>query len=285
MDKNNDERLNDLIDTIAAMARLDFSKRLDVEVNDEPVNLIAYGLNMLSEELEASVVKKSMLEEVNKNLEHFAYTAAHDIKSPLASASSLLSLIELELESCENETLKQYIGLLIQINERTREMITGILEYSKTNFNAINIDDVDLKEILDEIKQTHSVDDHITISYKEALPIIKHNKTALTQILTNLINNAIKHNDKANCNVEVQCGEDERFYTFEVSDNGPGIAEKDRERIFDLFENLQYDKEDSHGIGLSIVKKLVDQSNGSIQVDSEEGKGATFIFTLEKRYE
>src|ERR1700744_6112759 len=89
--------LNELVEMIGSIAALDFSKRLHVKVTNEPVNVIAYGLNMLSEELEANVVKRYLLEEVNKNLEQFAYTVAHDIKSPINASTGLMSLIEAEL--------------------------------------------------------------------------------------------------------------------------------------------------------------------------------------------
>ncbi len=274
--------LTHLIEMIGNMAKLDFSKRLNVEISEDPIDVMAYGLNMLSEELEYNVVKKSMLEEINRNLERFSFTVAHDIKSPLSSAFTLITLIEAELEGTENETLKEYFTLLKQINERTRNMINGILEYSKTNFNDTLISEVDLNRICSEIANEHSLNESIIISFQKNMPKVFYNEFALTQIISNLINNAIKYNDKDVCELEIRCADKENFYEVSVTDNGPGIADKDKEKIFDLFENLNNNIEESHGIGLSIVKKLVTQANGSVWVDTANKHGARFIFTIEK---
>ena len=281
--KEGNLELTDLIEMISNMARLDFTKRLNVEISENPIDVMAYGLNMLSEELEYNVVKKSMLEEINRNLERFSFTVAHDIKSPLSSAYTLITLIEMELEGTENETLKDYFTLLKQINERTRNMINGILEYSKTNFNDIIISEIDLNAICAEIANEHSLNENVIISFQKNMPKVYHNEFALTQIISNLVNNAIKYNDKEMCELDIRCADKENFYEVSVTDNGPGIAEKDKEKIFDLFENLNNNIEDSHGIGLSIVKKLVTQANGSVWVDTETEQGARFIFTIEKR--
>lgn len=276
------KRINELIEMIGAMASLDFSKRIATEITDQPIDVMAYGLNMLSEELEANMVRKSMLEETNRNLERFGFTVAHDIKSPLSSAYTLTTLIEDELEGIENQTLKNYIQLLKGINEQTREMVNGILDYSRTNYNNMKKEEVDLKSLLDQIKQEYSVNESIHITFSENLPIVNYNAFALKQILGNLINNAVKHNDKPQCKLEIQHTDRETFYEISVTDNGPGIAITDKEKVFDLFENLRSDKENSHGVGLSIVKKLVTQANGSVWVDTNNKSGAKFIFTIDK---
>ncbi len=275
--------LTDLIGMIGSMASLDFSKRLDVEISEDPINVMAYGLNMLSEELEYNVVKKSMLEEINRNLEQFSFTVAHDIKSPLSSAYTLITLIEMELEGTENQTLKEYFTLLKQINERTRNMINGILEYSKTNFNDIVTKEIELTKICAEIADEHSLNENVTVTFQKSMPTVYHNEFALTQIINNLVSNAIKYNDKPLCEIDIRYADKNTFYEISVTDNGPGIDHKDKERIFDLFENLNNSVNDSHGIGLSIVKKLVNQANGNVWVDDTYTQGARFIFTIEKR--
>lgn len=284
MDTQNDiKRLEELIDMIGSMARLDFSKRLEVEVTNHPVDVMAHGLNMLSEELEYNVVKKSMLEEVNHNLERFAFTVAHDMKSPLSSAFTLITLIEMELEGVENNTLKEYFKLLQQINERTLNMVNGILEYSRTNFNNIVITEVDLTKICADIAKEYSINKNVVINFDSNMPKVQYNEFALTQIFSNLVSNAVKHNDKDVCQLDIKCADKDSFYEVSVTDNGPGIKDNDREKIFELFENLKTDKTTSHGVGLSIVKKLITQANGSIWVKSEDKKGSSFIFTIEKR--
>lgn len=277
-----EKRVNELIEMIGAMASLNFSKRLVTEVTDDPIDVMAYGLNMLSEELEANVVRKSMLEETNHNLERFCFTVAHDIKSPLSSAYTLTTLIENELEGIENDTLKGYIQLLKDINEQTREMVNGILDYSRTNNNNMKKEEVDLNSLLEQIKHEYSINEAIQISFPESLPIVNYNSFALKQILGNLISNAVKHNDKPLCKLDIQYIDRDTFYEVSITDNGPGIATADKEKVFDLFENLKSNKENSHGIGLSIVKKLVTQANGSIWLDTTNKNGARFIFTIDK---
>ena len=277
-----EDKINEMIQMIGAMASLNFSKRIETEITDNPIDVLAYGLNMLSEELEYNVVKKSMLEETNRSLERFSFTVAHDIKSPLSSAYTLMTLIEAELEGNNNETLREYIDLLKKINEQTREMVNGILDYSRANYNSIKQEDVDLSLFLNQIAEEYRLSDKVTFILPPHLPTIRFNKLALKQIFSNLINNAIKHNNKAQCHISIECTPKEDFYEIAVTDNGPGIPERDKERVFDLFENLKTTLEDSHGIGLSIVKKLVTQANGNIWVDVANTNGARFVFTIEK---
>lgn len=277
-----EKRINELIEMIGAMASLNFSKRLETAITDNPIDVVAFGLNMLSEELEANVVNKSMLEETNLNLERFCFTVAHDIKSPLSSAYSLITLIENELENVENKALKQYVALLKTINEQTRNMVNGILDYSRTNFNNVQIEEIDLHNVCSQIAQEYSVNNAVIINYPPQMPTVQYNSVALKQILGNLINNAIKHNDKPVCELEIQCADRDSFFEVSIADNGPGIPKKDRNKIFDLFESIKTPQEDSYGIGLSIVKKLVTQANGVVWVDDNVQHGAKFVFTITK---
>jgi signal transduction histidine kinase len=201
----------------------------------------------------------------------------------LSSAYTLISLIEKELEGTENETLKQYFALLQQINERTLNMINGVLEYSRTNFNNIKITEIDLNKICIEIVKEYSINKNVVIQFDTAMPKVQYNEFALTQILHNLVNNAVKYNDKPICQLAITCADKNGFYEISVTDNGPGIKDSDREKIFDLFENLKNEKINSHGVGLSIAKKLVTQANGSIWTEPAENQGARFTFTIEKR--
>lgn len=275
-------RINDLIEMIGAIASLNFSKRVETDITNDPIDVMAYGLNMLSEELEANVVKKSMLEETNQSLERFCFTVAHDIKSPLNSTHTLIALIEAELEGIKNDSLKQYIELLKLINEQTRDMVNGILDYSRTNFNNTHMEEIDLQSLCHQIAEEYTVNKRVNITYPTKLPVVYYNSVALKQIVANLINNAIKHNDKPVCAIELQCIDKDDYFEFSIADNGPGIPEESSEKIFNLFENLKNTKTDSYGIGLSIVKKLVTQANGHIWVHNNVPQGAKFVFTIAK---
>lgn len=280
--KNEDIELGELIEVIGSMGSLDFSKRLQVPVPDSPLHIIAYGLNMLSEELEANVVRRSVLEEVNNNLERFSYTVAHDIRTPLNSAMGLINLMDYELRDRKTEQTAQYITLLRETLLRMSTMLNNILDYSKAGFSTIEYAPLSVGKIALELAGDYR-GQALQIDFKPGLSDIVFNEFAFRQILGNLLNNAIKHNDKEVCCIEIDCIERPEFYELSVKDNGPGIDHESQEKMFDLFENLRSDKTDSYGIGLSIVKKIVTQADGNIWAESMDGQGTKITFTIKKR--
>jgi signal transduction histidine kinase len=276
------ERLNNIIEMISSMARLDFSKRLETEISNDPIDLISYGLNMMSEELENNVVKKSKLQEINSNLEKFSYTVAHDLKSPLNTISGLISLIEMEIEMNNIENIKNYLNLLKETNDRSRKMINGILEYSKVSFKEINMHEIDLDKLFKESVEEHTYKKNVFISIENKLPIVYHNETALLQIINNLFSNAIKYNNKDKCEISVSCTEKGNHYEITIMDNGPGIQEDQQINIFNLFENQNIKQKDSTGIGLAIAKRILTETNGDIWVESKPNEYSKFVFTIQK---
>ena len=277
------ERLESIVEMISSMAKLDFSERLDTEITNNPIDIISYGLNMLSEELEHNVVKKSKLEEINISLEKFSYTVAHDLKSPLNTISGLISLIEQENETASNKKVQEYISLLKETNERSRNMVNGILEYSRLNFRGIAMQRIDLRKLCSKIAEEYSIHKHVHISIDAHMPLVYHDETALTQIVNNLLSNAVKHNDKDICEIQLSSVDKGNYYEIRVSDNGPGIPNEQKNKIFNLFENQNSHHSNSTGIGLAIVKRIIDETDGTIRVESDEKKGSTFVFTIQKR--
>lgn len=271
---------NALVEMIASMASLNFNRRLQIGEVSDPLCAVAVGLNMLSEELEVNMVKRTLLEEVNKNLEQFAYTVAHDIRSPLNTTLGLITVLEAQLEGTQDETVNECLAMLRKTNERSVKLVAGILEYSKTNFHSLEPEDIDVAALLHDVTELHQVDNPVKLVTETEIPHVRFNRTALRQIFGNIIDNAVKHNDKPECVITVSCRADEQCYEFCVKDNGPGIEPGRTGHIFRLFENFRNEREDSYGIGLSIVKKLVTQGNGTIRVESEYGNGTAFIFTI-----
>ena len=276
------DRLNNIIEMISSMARLDFSKRLETEISNNPIDLISYGLNMMSEELENNVVKKSKLQEINSNLEKFSYTVAHDLKSPLNTISGLISIIEMEIEMNNIENVKNYLNRLKETNDRSRKMINGILEYSKVSFKEISMHEIDLDKLFKESIEEHSYKKNVSISIENKLPIVYHNETALFQIINNLFSNAIKYNNKDKCEISVYCNEKDNHYEITIMDNGSGIQEDQQINIFDLFENQNIKQKDSTGIGLAIAKRILTETNGDIWVESKPNEYSKFVFTIQK---
>jgi K+-sensing histidine kinase KdpD len=226
------------------------------------------------------------LEEKNQALERFAYVAAHDLKSPLINISMLFNLF---IEDYGSKVDAEGLEMLNQIDVSANilsNLIEGLLEYSKSghvlNENKTTINLKDLKaDILGLLNTEHK----LTLNLKSSIDEIVINKTALYQILINLVTNAIKYNDKKHIEIEIGVSASNNHYNFYVQDNGPGIPLEHQENIFNIFTTLtnsdRFGRSGS-GIGLASVKKIVDLGGGVVKVYSELKKGAKFIFTLEK---
>lgn len=226
------------------------------------------------------------LEKKNQELEIFAHIAAHDLKSPLANVSGLVALFSENYCSAVDEEGNEIIHLIKTSADKLRQMIDGLLEYSKTDqMTTENQIDVDLKILKEEISNLFIFKNNCSITFKSNIDSVKTNKTALEQILINLIANAIKYNDKEIAAIEIEIMEEDDFYKISVGDNGPGILKEDQEIIFQIFEvvlNVDRFGQKGNGIGLATVKKIVENLGGTIYVESEIGKGAKFIFTMER---
>jgi signal transduction histidine kinase len=173
--------------------------------------------------------------------------------------------------------------LLVNRVERMKNFIEGILQYSRVTRVKENYVEIDLNKIIKEIIELLSPPENIKIIVNTELPTIKGEIIYIEQIYQNLISNAIKFMDKPEGEINISCSSKEDFWEFSVSDNGAGIDEKYFNKIFMIFQTLQpRDKFESTGIGLSIVKKIVETNGGKIWLESVINKGTTFYFTLPK---
>jgi len=228
---------------------------------------------------------KSLIK-TNQELEHFAYVASHDLQEPLRMVTSFLTQLERKYKEQLDEKGKEYINFAVDGAKRMRNIISDVLEYSKISQVEETYEEVDINEIinsacktnLDKIQETKA-----EIRY-ENLPTIISSKFPLTQIFHNLISNAIKYQKLHNKPIiSILATENEKNWTFKVSDNGIGIENEYLEKIFVIFQRLHNKREyGGNGIGLAIVKKLIENLNGKIWVESEIDKGTTFYFTLPK---
>lgn len=217
----------------------------------------------------------------NDELKQFASVAAHDIKSPLNNILTATNILE---ESYGEEFDDQGIQLIKMINKSSNQlttMINGILEISKNSHATLNqreliaMDDF-IVEIFDMVDKSGSVQYNFPSG-----KVVYTNKTGLQQIFINLITNAIKYNDKPKAILDFTFADHKNEYKFSISDNGMGIKQGDKNRVFDLFEVGENEK-NGHGIGLTTVKRLVETMSGDISVESKVGQGSTFTFTLAK---
>lgn len=217
----------------------------------------------------------------NKELEQFAYITSHDLKTPLRGISSLASFIKEDLEAGETEEVYNHLSTLQGRVKRVENLINGILHYSK--IGKIMPEPVDLNTMIRADFKNYQSLDHVRFSIKGKLPVLIGDKIQLSQVISNLISNAIKHNDKAICEVCISSVEKAAFYEIAIEDNGPGIAPKYQQKIFEVFQTLSAkDTYESTGLGLAIVKKILEKHQGTIRVESNGTLGTTFIISYPK---
>ena len=220
----------------------------------------------------------------NKELEQFAYITSHDLKAPLRGISSLASFIKEDLEAGETDDVQSHISTMQKQVERLENLINGILEYSK--IGKIQLEAVDLETMLQEEFKNYQNEPNVNFTTEGKLPIVSGDKIQLSQVVSNLISNAVKYNDKEACKVAVSCIEKLESYEITFNDNGPGINPKYHEKIFEVFQILnEKDSYDSTGIGLAIVKKIIEKHEGTIRVVSDGTLGTKFVISYPKLLE
>ena len=220
------------------------------------------------------------LEFRNQELSDYAHMVSHDLKSPLRSIDTLTTWLRNDYSDKFDNNGKEQIKLIRNSVEKMDTLINGILEYSTINKNQIETYDVNLNAVIDDILNSIEVPTHITI-IKNELPVIHGDKYRLQQLFQNLIVNAIAYNDKTQGEIKIGMKDAGAFWEFFVKDNGKGIEAVYFDKIFKTFQSLESNM-NSTGIGLSIVKKIVDLYQGKIWLESLPKIGTTFHFTLKK---
>ena len=247
--------------------------------------IVGFALDITENKVAEKKLKEysNDLEKINKELDQFAYVVSHDLKAPLRAINNLSQWIEEDLEGAlEGETAQNFDLLRGRVN-RMEALINGILEYSRAGRMKFNSQTVALNPFIDEIVQNLAPAANVKITIEPGMPSISTEKVALEQVFSNLISNAIKYNNSEAPIVNITFKELDRHYQFCVEDNGPGISPEFHDKIFVIFQTLQSrDKIESTGVGLAIVKKIVEDKNGTVWVDSDKGKGTRFYFTWHK---
>ena len=228
------------------------------------------------------------LARTNRELDAFAYAASHDLRAPLRGIANLAQWIEEDLSA--DGTLKsdtrEMLELMRTRMNRMESLIEGILQYSRAGRTNERVELVETRTIVRSVVELLGLPDVVTIEIGDELPTIESASPPLQQIFLNLIGNAVKHNRSPNPRVEVHARPDGRFVEFSVRDNGPGIPAEYQERVWGIFQTLEArDKVEGTGIGLSLVRKLVDAQGGRAWVESAPGNGATFYFLWPRRPE
>ncbi len=240
----------------------------------------------VTEKIEAERLREQLMEELaekNKDLDDFAYIVSHDLKAPLRGIKTLSDWIYQDYSDALGEDGKEQLLLLQKRVVRMRNFIESLLEYARIGRMQLKEEQFDLQESILKIIDSLQPLENCDIKIRTTLPVIFAKKLRIEQVFQNLISNAIKYNDKPQGLIEISHEESDNFYTFKVKDNGMGIDEKYFDKIFQIFQTLEArDTYESTGIGLSIVKKIIETHKGKIKVKSELGKGSAFIFTVKK---
>ena len=224
-----------------------------------------------------------LLKKRNRELDEFTYVVSHDLKAPLRAISHLSEWIEEDLADKLDEDTKQNFELLKNRVGRMQMFIDSLLEYARIGQEKTAPETFTVKDLLIDIIDSLAPPPEFAIALGENLPTLNTQKIALAQVFTNLISNAIEHHQGQSGHIKISATEDSQFYHFAVSDDGVGIAPEHKERIFGIFQTLSSrDNNESTGIGLSIVKKIVESQAGTVEVESQLGKGTTFSFSWQK---
>lgn len=238
----------------------------------------------LQSELTARKKLISELESKNAELERFTYTVSHDLKSPLFTIRGFLGYLEQDALAGNVTRLKGDIQRITDATDKMQRLLNELLELSRVGRlknESTSFPFSDLVQEALELVQGRIMARDIHISVNADLPTVYGDRARLTEALQNLIDNAAKFmGDHTEPRIEIGCdGEEEGKPIFYVRDNGMGIAPEHFERVFGLFNKLD-PKTDGTGIGLALVKRIVEVHGGRIWVESEVGKGSTFFFTL-----
>ena len=268
---------------------LEMEKQLTEELqsSNEELQVTTEELTNTNEELiQAQDNLKELVAKLkisNKELEHFAYVASHDLQEPLRMVSSFSQLLERNYKNKLDTDADEYIEFIVEGSQRMKYLIDDLLTFSRVSSEAKEFEKVDLENVLDIVLSNLSVsidesNAHIT---HDSLPTVIADRSQMTQVFQNLIYNAIKFHGHKTPEIHIAAEKHGIEWRFSVTDNGIGIDPEYQKQIFEVFKRLHTREEyPGSGIGLSVTQKIIKRHGGNIWVESELGEGSTFYFTI-----
>ena len=250
------------------------------ETGRDELSSLARSLNYMAKTLSFTI---SELKRKNTELDQFAHIVSHDMKAPLRGIDNVVTWIEEDHKQELSPKVADYLQLIKGRVIRGENLIQGLLSYARIGKDQNHEEELNIHSLVEEVLENFTVNTGTKVNISPLLPVIYSEKLPLLQIFSNLIGNAIKYNDKEQGEISVYHKEYADQWEFFVKDNGPGIGKNYHEKIFLIFQTLQErDSFESTGVGLAIVRKILDSRNEKIFVSSEPGKGSVFSFTWKK---
>ena len=230
------------------------------------------------------------IQEQNEQLEQFVYTVSHDLKTPIQTIKSFSELLKEELGDEISNDAQKYLERMNANLDQMNRLILDLLEFSRIGRVDSNFEPVDINEIVDQVVQSFSVlldKNNIELEILKKLPEITAVSTGIYQVFSNLISNALKFSKSANKpKITIDYSEIPGFYEFSIADNGCGVPKELKTKVFELFRTQNGDmNQEGTGVGLAIVKKIIELHNGKVWVEERSGGGADFRFTIQKKIE
>lgn len=252
---------------------------------DEPVHHSSEGdIGAVFNALEQARVRLAGaiedMENERADLDHFVYVASHDFKAPLRGIDNLASWIEEDAGAVLDNQAMDHLKMLRRRVKRLESLLEDLLAYSRAGRLNVPAETVNVRKLILGLVEDLNLPAGIEVMIKPEMPVIVTPKAPLAHVFFNLIGNAAKHHDKSTARIEIGYRMQDNLHCFSVSDDGPGIPEQYRTRIFEMFQTLKpRDVVEGSGMGLAIAKRLIQSYNGTITVIGDEGRGACFEFT------
>ena len=225
------------------------------------------------------------LEQSNRELDDFTFIVSHDLKEPLRSLDAFSKFLAQDYQDKLDDEGRGYLERIRANAQRMQKLIEDLLEVSRLSRRPNELQVVNVNELLEEVKLRFEyviAERHVELLIKDPLPTLSCDRVRMAEVFANLLSNAIKYNDKPACRIEIRCRlREDGDYQFAVADNGPGIEPRYFEKIFEIFQRLgKKEEHEGTGVGLTIVKKVIELHKGTVWVESEPGQGTTVCFTI-----
>jgi PAS domain S-box-containing protein len=227
---------------------------------------------------------QAALEQRNRDLDSFVYIVSHDLKASLRAVANLSTWIEEDLKAVLTTANQAQMSLLRSRVNRMRSTIDGPIDYARVGGTNDRHEPVVVAQLLDEVIDSLAPPPTFKITIAPHLPTLSTKRLLLSQVFANLIGNGIKHHNRLDGSLHIGIVECQDCYEFAIADDGAGIPPEQQDRVFEIFQAVNPQKrDDSTGIGLAIVKKIIEAEGGTIRLESALSKGKTFYFTWPKQ--